>query len=638
MNARVRSSVVIVVACALALLGMKDERFRYERSVDCKPGFCVVELPDDVVAAARPGLSDLRLFGERGELAFAFEDRLFAPPEALSFVDVGSVPGHETTGLVDRGEVTSRVDSIRITLEGDEPYLKPVVLEDSADNRSFRRIAEASIFRTPSATMTELRFAPNDRRYLRVRLDDRASEARRPVSAVLHPVAPEPAPERALPVTLVPAASGDDRTDRYTLELVHRNLTTVALELDVPDPVFTRRVRVFEKLLFRDRVSRRLAGEGVIARYVGRPAELRVPLSELVGTSLELEIERSGTPLGVSRGTLYVRPKRLVFRMPESGSATLLYGSPDAPPPSSDLASALSGGLPKTLVTGSLGAVRDRGERSPLPEPARGPRIDASAFRIARPIQLPKSGSLAYLDLVGVPKTNAGFVRIVDAAGRQVPFVLESEERRVTLPLRFTTEHDDGKTRLRVTGFSPHEPLEALELRAGQPEYFRRPVEVYEVRRDERGPTARVRLGSVLWERRPKDEKTTLRVAVGAPSGRELFVELDDGDNAPISLAGVSGEIARVRLDFLFRPGEPLRLLSDPVAGASARYDLALLEDALLREPALPASVAPIPPPALPPAGDAEREQRPWFWLVLSGAFLLVLLALLRALKPPAAA
>ncbi len=636
MNARFRSSVVIVVACALALLGMKDERFRYERSVDCKPGFCVVELPDDLVAAARPGLPDLRLLGQRGEIAFALEDRLLAPPDAVSFVDVGSVPGRETTGLVDRGEVTSRIDAIRLTLEGDEPYLKPVVLEDSADKLSFRRIGEASIFRTPGATMTELRFAPNDRRYLRVRLDDRASEARRPVSAVLHPVAPVPVPERALPVTLAPAASGDDRTDRYTLELAHRNLTTVALELDVPDPVFARRVRVFEKLLFRDRVSRRLAGEGVIARYVGRPAELRVPLSELAGTSLELEVERAGTPLGVNRGMLYVRPKRLVFRMPDAGSVTLLYGSPDAPPPSSDLASALSGGLPKTLVTGSLGAVRDRGERSPLPEPARGPRIDASAFRSARPIQLPKSGSLAYLDLVGVPKTSAGFVRIVDAAGRQVPFVLESEERRVTLPLRFTTEHDGGKTRLRVTGFSPHEPLEALELRASAPEYFRRPVEVYEVRRDERGPTARASLGSGVWERRPKDEKAALRVAVGAPSGSELFVELDDGDNAPISFSGVSGEITRVRLDFLFRPGEPLRLLSDPVAGASARYDLALLEDALLREPALPASVAPLPPPETP-AGAAEREQRPWFWLVLSGAFLLVLLALLRALKPPAA-
>ena len=59
MSARHALRLAAVAACALSLLGMKDERFRYERSVDCQPGFCAVELPDDVIAAARPGLPDL---------------------------------------------------------------------------------------------------------------------------------------------------------------------------------------------------------------------------------------------------------------------------------------------------------------------------------------------------------------------------------------------------------------------------------------------------------------------------------------------------------------------------------------------------------------------------------------------------
>jgi hypothetical protein len=555
----------------------------------------------------------------------------------VSFIDVGSVPGRETTGLIDRGEAPARVDAIRMTLEGDAPYLKPIVLEDSTDRVSFRRIAEAAIFHTAAASMTELRFAPNDRRYLRVRLDDRASEPRKPVSAVLNPVAPKPLPERAVPIALVPVSSGDASVDRFVLELPHRHLTSVALELDVPDPVFTRRVRVFEKLVFRDRLSRRLAGEGTIARYVGRPAELRVPLSELAGTSLELEIERSGTPLTVRGGTLRVRPKRLVFRTPDSGGVTLLYGSSDAPAPSSDLASALSGGLPKQLATGTLGVATDRGERSRLPQPERGPRIDTGNFRTVRPITLPPSGELAYLDLLGVPKTEAGLIRIVDAEGRQVPFVLESEERRATLPLGFAVQHEDGKTRVTVTGYSHREPLEALELQASAPAFFRRPIEVYELRGGDRGPGTRVSLGSALWEKRPQDKDAKVRVTIGAPSVNELHVELDDGDNAPISLSGVSGEVARVRVDFLFRPGEPLRLLSDPVQGSVAQYDLSLLEDALLREPALAASTPPLPAPRAASPSSAERAPRPWFWLVLAGAFLLVVLALLRALKPPAA-
>jgi len=640
-TARFSPRIVLVTAMigALALLGMKGEPFRYARDVACKPGFCVIELPDDVIAVARPGLPDLRLLGPRGEIAYELEERLVALPDAVSFVDVGSVPGQETTALIDRGQSPEPADAVRITLEGDEPFLKPVVLEDSTDRVSFRRIAEASIFRAPGAVMTELRFPPNDRRYLRVRLDDRASEVRRPVSAVLHPVALKLPPERALAVTLAPAASDaaeDEAVDRFTLALPRANLASVALELDVPDPVFARRVRVFEKLVFRDRLSRRLVGEGLVMRSAGGAAELRVPLSEVAGSSLEVEVERTGTPLSLTRATLYVRPKRLVFRAPDSGALTLLYGSPDAPPASSDLASALAGGLPKELSSGSLGAPRDGGERSRLPEPIRGPRLDPAGFSAVRPISLPASGSLAYLDLLGVPPSAASAVRIVDGEGRQVPYVLESEERHLTLPLAFALEHDDGKTRVRVSGFSAHEPLKALELSASAPGYFRRPLEIYEIRHDARGATTRIALGSSVWEKRPESRRAELRVPLALPSGSELFVELDDGDNPPVSLSGVSGEVSRARLNFLFKPGEPLRLLSHAKAGSPARYDLSLLEGALLREPALAASVPPLPE-AKVVSGDAAPQRRPWFWLVLAGAFLLVVLALLRALRPPPA-
>jgi hypothetical protein len=382
---------------------------------------------------------------------------------------------------------------------------------------------------------------------------------------------------------------------------------------------------------------RRLVGEGRISRSAGRAAELRVPCSEVAGSSLEIEVERAGTPLSLGAARLYVQPKRLVFRAPESGGVTLLYGSPDAPKARSDLASALGGDLPKELAQGSLGAAEDRGGRPRLPEPARGPHLDPTSFSAVRPISLPASGTLAYLDLVGVPPHAAGAVRIVDAEGRQVPFVLENDERRVTVPLAFSVEHEDRKTRVRVTGFSANEPPRALELAASAPDYFRRPLEIYELGRDARGARQRVSLGSALWEKRPEMRGAELRVPVGAPAASELFLELDDGDNPPISLSSVSGEVSRARVDFLFRPGESLRLLSGAKQASLARYDLSLLEGALLREPALPASVPPLPEP-VQTASEAARERRPWFWLVLAGAFLLVVLALLRALRPPRAA
>jgi hypothetical protein len=517
-----------------------------------------------------------------------------------------------------------------VTLEGDAPYLKPIIVEDSTDRVNFRRLAEASIFRVPGAAMTEVRFAPNDRRYLRVRLDDRASESRRPVSAVLHPVALMKPKERVIPV-LFEAAASDDSVSRFTLRVPHENLPATALAFEIAEPVFARHVRVFEKLVFRDRLSRRLVGEGRISRSAGSGAVLEVPLSELVGTALEIEIERAGAPISVSRGELRVRPKRIVLRAPERGPLTLLYGSPDAPAPSYDLGSALAGGLPTELSKGSLGEAQDRGERSALPVAPRGPSIDAGRFRSKRPITLPSSGKLAYLDLEGVAPAESGFVRIVDSAGRQVPFVLESEQRRVRTKLAFSMRSADGKTTARISGFRASEPLQALELSASAPAYFRRSVEVYEVLSDERGPTTRRTLGSGVWEKRPEAAAADFRVAIGAATGLELFVEFDDGDNAPVSISGVTGMLGRSRVDFLFNPGETLFLLSDPEAGTLAKYDLSLLEDALLRAPALPAAVPPLPQVRSVP--EAATPRRPWFWLVVAGAFLLVVLALLRALK-----
>jgi hypothetical protein len=626
----IRNRAVVVIACALALLGMKGEPFRYSRSVTCKPGFCVVELPDDVLARARPGLPDVRVISESGELAFELEERLVAPPRTAAFVDVGNVPGQETTGLLDRGESPDPIDALSVTLEGDAPFLKPIIVEDSSDRVSFRRVAEVSIFRVPGAAMTEVRFAPNDRRYLRVRLDDRASEPRRPLSAVLHPVALVKPKERVIPV-LFEADASDDSVSRFTLRVPHENLPATALVFDIAEPVFARQVRVFEKLVFRDRLTQRLVGEGRISRSAGSGAVLEVPLSELVGTSLEVEIERAGAPISLSRGELRVRPKRLVFRAPERGPLTLLYGSPDAPAPSYDLGSALAGGLPKELFPGSLAEAQDRGERSALPEAPRGPSIDTRSFRTKRPITLPSSGRLAYLDLEGVAPAAAGFVRIVDAAGRQVPFVLESEQRRVRAALQFSISSADRKTTARVTGFRASEPLHALELSASAPTYFRRPLEVYEVLNDERGPTTRRTLGSGVWEKRPEAAAADFRIEIAAATGVEMFVEFDDGDNAPVSLSGVTGVLSRSRVDFLFNPGDALFLLSDPETGTFAKYDLSLLEDALLRAPALAAKVPPLPRVQSGP--EAERPRRPWFWLVVAGAFLLVVLALLRALK-----
>jgi hypothetical protein len=615
----------------LSLLGAAGASFRYSRTVSAPSGWALLELPDDVLARARPGLPDLRLQTPSGELAYTFEERLVAPERDLPFFDFERLPGRESRGLVDRGEHPELADGITLAVEGDVAFLKPLVLEASDDRSEYREIARTSIFRTPAAVMTSVRFAPNDRRYLRVRLDDRGSEPVRLERARLTPVAPATAPERQLPVTFEQAV-GNEADDVFTAELPSQNLPATGLSLAVAGAAFSRRVRVYEVLVFRDDLTRRLVAEGRIERSASGADLLRVPLSGLTSGRLEIEIERRGAPLGLPNGTLFLRPKRLLFRMPEPATPVVLrYGSPNAEAPSYDLDEALSSGLPRSLVSASLGPVLDHGERSSLPRSSRGPAVDEGAFARKRAIILPSGSGLAYLDLVGVPIGGAEGVRIVDASGRQVPFIVETQSRVVSVALSISTRTEGRVTVTRAKGLDPKGSPSFLELRASSPPYFRRQVSVYELTHDDRGPTERRILGQASWEHRPEDPPATVSIPLTQPSEPELVIEIEHGDNPPLVLSDARVLVSRARIDFLFEPGDRFLLLSDNPDPSPAAYDLGLLQDALVKAPALRASL--VDGPARSDVEERAAGRPGWFWFAIVGALLVVVAALVRVLR-----
>ncbi len=135
-----------LLVLAPLLLAMNGEPFRFVRQVDATPGFNMLELPDEVLANARPGLVDVRLEGPDGEIGYVFEHALVtATPRTLVY-DVESQPGRETTALLDRGKTPTRCSELTLEFAGDSAFLKPVVLEASPDGREFKRLTQASCF------------------------------------------------------------------------------------------------------------------------------------------------------------------------------------------------------------------------------------------------------------------------------------------------------------------------------------------------------------------------------------------------------------------------------------------------------------------------------------------------------------
>ena len=617
-----KSRLLLFGLCVL-LLGAAP--FRYSRELVAAPGWTVLELPDDVLGHARPGLPDIRITGPSGEIAYALERQLGSAGMKLSFSNVERSPNQETSALLDRGERPSPSTALELSIAGSESFLKPVILEASDDRKSFREIARGSIFRVPGVSVTTLRFAPDDRRYFRVRLDDRNGPPLELTAA--HPLQPaSAAAERVVTLELARMSREGSARDVYRVTLPARNLAVVALRFGVSDPAFSRRVSVYELLAFRDELTRRLVAEDTIQRGATGPESLLVSLGDISAASLEIELERTGPALGVQRVEAIVRPTRLLFFAPERGPLLLSYGSELSEPPAYDLVAALRKGLPATLAPASLGGEREAADAGrAIATPARGAKVDVQRWPRRQRIVLPAQTRVAYLDLASRLGRSLHQIRIVDDQGRQVPYLVESGERSERRALTVRAASEAGKTSITLGNVDPEETVRVLELRATTPEYWSRPVTVYEATKDKRGVTGRRVLGSASWTRRPNDTTDRLSIVLDQPTAQELVVEIDDGDNPALGLTAATLEIARHRIDFVFEPGDDLRLLSGNAEATAPRYDFALLADAVLNSPALAARLeAPETLTAAPPRRDTK-----WLWaaIVLAGALVMLVLA-----------
>lgn len=133
----------------------------------------------------------------------------------------------------------------------------------------------------------------------------------------------------------------------------------------------------------------------------------------------------------------------------------------------------------------------------------------------------------------------------------------------------------------------------------------------------------------------PESAAPDLAIDLPALAGDRLLLEVEEGDNRPLSLTAARLLLPSWQLRF-FGTGQPLRLLYGDPRLAPPRYDLSpLLAPRLVgvdgRELTLPAERP------LAAAGDSVASGR-WFWFGLVGAVVVLLVLLVRLLRGEAAA
>jgi hypothetical protein len=333
--------------------------------------------------------------------------------------------------------------------------------------------------------------------------------------------------------------------------------------------------------------------------------------------SLILEVDdRDSPPLTRPRVTLSGVERRLLLPAVD-GPITLYYGNPATRRPVYDLEALRTRlAFAPTFPAATLGP-ETVNPRFAAPPPmaflaARGAAAETSRWSVARMVTIKGSDDLYTLTLapqdLAYLRPDLADLRVVDAEGRQVPYVLEPRAVAARVPLTVTGARpraDAPRTsawQLAVpapgldTATRTALAIDDLDLLFADA-FFTRPAVLLEP--DARAPHGQRPIVQTVLRtarREPGLPRAPLTLALGDRRVVTLGLEVADGDNAPLTLQKAEAVVWVPRVTFKAAAGT-YRLLFGNADATAPTYDL----DAL-RQDVLAYSAIPLDGPALQPA------------------------------------
>jgi hypothetical protein len=326
-------------------------------------------------------------------------------------------------------------------------FLKAVQVEGSSDGNQWRILDRGQpVFCQPDGPIQLYVSAPaGPWSWLRLTMDDQRTLPVPFTGARVHGCAAEPVPTGKLRVSMG-ARDETPGESRLTLYLDAANVDLATIEIQTPEPLFTRQVRLAAPQVSVDAIREQTLAEGVLYRVGvdGLPAssnlvvrvERRVPSREL----LLLIRNQDSPPLPITGVSAEERPVHLVLNARSSDLYHLLIGNNRCAAPSYDLAG-LAGnlkGVPVSPLEISAPA-RNPNYRAAEVLPGLlqgGAPLDVSAWRFRKEVKLNRAGAQQVeldLDVLARAGRALSDLRLV-RAGKQLPFILERTSISRTIP------------------------------------------------------------------------------------------------------------------------------------------------------------------------------------------------------------
>ncbi|MGE0464124.1 MAG: DUF3999 family protein [Vicinamibacterales bacterium] len=631
-------------------------RFRRTVTVPAEAGgrLLAVPVPPEVQARSQPDLRDLRLVDADGREApfIVHEDNARRAERRWTgrLDEARQERRRDSAWTVDLGEIVSFN-----RLELDIPstaFSKRLAVETSVDGAAWEVagtdfLAFDRIWQAQNVHDTTLDVGARQARFVRLVADDTRS---RPISlrGVTAVQADDlPGATWSAEVRLERIGSGDGRT-RYRVPVADGHPVR-RLAIDADDPGFARGVTVFE----RRGDEERAIGSGLVYRLrlpdeTADPDGLEIGVTRASGGALVVEIADGDNPPLENPRVRLSGPRTLLVASTTAHALTLYYGNSVTRPAVYDLEQLRTAlAVLPTYPLASLGPEAENPRfRQPAPlafVAARGAAVDARAWRFARPVAITGPEDI-YTMVVSPPdlaqlRRDLGDLRIVDEANRQVPYVLEHDADVARVELAIETarpRQDRAQTSAyqlaapRTIGDGRAVRFASLRLRFAEP-FFRRNAVVLVRRPSAPLGVARVATAVVAASAREgAADEAWVEIPLDIAAG-ELTLEIDDGDNAPLTLRQAQAVAPVPRVTFKAGPGAYRLLLGNDEATPPS-YELGTLAREVLAWSAVPVAVPDPLGPAANPAyergvTDLIREAPPA--LVLWGSLGVALVVLL---------
>ena len=616
--------------------------------------FKVVRRGDDFVA--EDGLADLRFFAGDRPVPYL----LVQPPSRAREWTRGRVLGIATTKATSGFEVDLGaplpVDALRVG-GLPVPHLKRLTLEGSGDRQRWvMLVAEGTLFDLPEQGLREetLAFAAGAYRYLRVTWNDTNSgRVPPPTLAEARRAAAAPAPPPTAIATRVERRPSEPGVSRFRVILPASSLPVVAIALDVGGGPVHRSAVVSESRFSGMEAAPVELGRTMLSRVTRdgvTASALRIPIAAPAEAEIELTIDDgSNPPLEVVAVSAVLAQLPWIYLEAPAGSIVARFGNRALKRPAYDL-EALRDSIDLAQLPearwGDAAAVAPAVEASAPPAaPAPGAPLDPATVRVARTIDGQPAGLTALpLDahVLAFSRGRDGRfadVRVLDASTRQVPYLLERRNEPLAIDLTVAPAADIRAPELQKTNGGRQRSVYVVTLPYGKlppgtlvietpARLFQRSVSVGVERppdRRRRDPWYDV-AATATWRHSNDGRARPLTLPLPTLAETDLRLVVDEGDNAPLPIAGVRLLLPSYRVRFYRPAGSALRLLYGRDDLQVPQYDLALLAGSVMGAPAVEASMTAASGEGAA-APDAIVSPRT-FWVVL-GAAVIVLLALI---------